>query len=71
MSLHNFINNDINNKINIEYETFEICETSNHNYDHLFKILLLGDSNVGKSSLVLDIINDANKKIEVINIDTL
>ena len=57
MSLHNFINNDINNKINIEFETLDEIEMSTHNYDHLFKILLIGDTNVGKSSLILDIIN--------------
>ena len=65
MNFNNFINNDINNKINIEFETSDEIEMSNHNYDHLFKILLIGDSNVGKSSLILDLINAKNKNIQI------
>tara|TARA_Y100000389_G_scaffold114318_1_gene111503 strand:+ start:2892 stop:3608 length:717 start_codon:yes stop_codon:yes gene_type:complete len=65
MNFYNFINNDINNKINIEYETVDNFDISNHNYDHLFKILLLGDSNVGKSSLIFDILNYKNKESEI------
>ena len=40
-------------------------EMSKHNYDHLFKILLICDSNVGKSSLIIDIININNKKKQI------
>ena len=65
MNIYNFINNDINNKISVEYETRDNFDVSKHNYDNLFKILLLGDSNVGKSSLIFDILNYKNKESEI------
>ncbi len=30
-----------------------MADLMNHEYDHLFKVLLLGDSGTGKSSLIL------------------
>ena len=52
---NNFLDENIYNHITIEKESNMII--SNHGYNYVFKILLVGDSSVGKSSLVLDIIN--------------